>query len=52
MVYKCFDKKTASLTDKSAPGGGIKSMPQNEQLAEELHNPLLKILKKKSIFSI
>ena len=29
MVYKSFDKKTA--------GSGIKSIPQNEQLAEELH---------------
>ena len=28
MVYKFFDKKTA--------GSGIKSIPQNEQLAEEL----------------
>ena len=27
MVYKCFDKKTG--------GSGIKSIPQNEQLAEE-----------------
>ena len=34
MVYKCFDKKTA--------GSGIKSMPQNEQLAEELHKPIKK----------
>ena len=30
MVYKFFDKK--------ATGNGIKPMPQNEQLAEELHN--------------
>ena len=29
MVYKSFDKKTA--------GSGIKSIPQNEKLAEELH---------------
>ena len=32
MVYKFLDKMTASLTDKSAAGSGIKSMPQNEQL--------------------
>ena len=31
MVYKFFYKKTA--------GRGIESMPQNEQLAEELHKP-------------
>ena len=29
MVYKFFDKKTAS--------SGIKSIPQNKQLAKELH---------------
>ena len=33
MVYKFFDKKTA--------GSGIISMPQNEQLAEELHKPII-----------
>ena len=34
MVYKFFDKKTG--------GNGIKSMPQKEQLAEELHKPIIK----------
>ena len=34
MVYKFFDKKTA--------GSGIKSMPQNEQSAEELHKPIIR----------
>ena len=34
MVYKFFDKK--------AGGNGIKSMPQKEQLAEELHKPIIK----------
>ena len=38
MVYKFFDKKTA--------GSGIKSMQQNEQLAEELHKPIIKKFKK------
>ena len=33
MVCKFFDKKTA-VSD-------IKSMPQNEQLAEELHKPII-----------
>ena len=33
MVYRCFDKKTES---------GIKSMPQNEQLVEELYKPIKK----------
>ena len=54
MVYKFFDKKSAgsgvtTLANKST----IKSMPLNEQLTEELHSPLLKILKKeKYILSI
>ena len=34
MVYKCFDKKTT--------GSGIKSMPQNEELAEELQKPIIR----------
>ena len=43
MVYKFANKKTAgsgvtTLTNKSA----IKSMPQNEQLAEELHKSIIK----------
>ena len=43
MVYKCFDKKTA--------GSGIKSMTQNEQLAEELHKPILRKFKKRKVYS-
>ena len=43
MVYKFFDKIAAgsgvtTLANKSA----IKSTPQNEQLAEELHKPIIK----------
>ena len=42
MVYKFFDKKTAgsgvtTLANKSA----IKSIPQNEQLTEELRKPII-----------
>ena len=50
VVYKFFDKKTASLTDKSAAGSGIKSTPQNEKLAEELHKPIIKKLKKRKLY--
>ena len=47
MVYKFFDKKSASLTEKSAKGGGAKNeIKQNEQLAEELHKPINKKFKK------
>ena len=47
MVYKFFDKKTkgrgvTTLTKKSA----IKSIPQNEQSADELHKPIIKKFKK------
>ena len=42
MFYKFFDKKTkgsgVTLSNKSA----IKSIPQNEQLAEELHKPIIR----------
>ena len=42
MVYKFFNKKTA--------GSGIKSIPQNEQLAEEPHKPIIrKFIKKEYI---
>ena len=34
IVYKFFDKKSAS--------SGIKSMKQNEKLAEELHKPIVR----------
>ena len=45
MIYKFFDRKTA--------GSGVKSIPRNEQLADELHKPIIrKFKKKKSIFSI
>ena len=50
MVYKFFDKKTASLTDKSVLGSGIKSMPQNE-LAEELHKPIVRKFKERKVYS-
>ena len=43
MVYKFFDKKTA--------GSGIKSMPQNEQLAEELYKPIIRKFEKRKVYS-
>ena len=43
MVCKFFDKKTA--------GGGIKSMPQNEQLAEEVHKTIIRKFKKIKVYS-
>ena len=43
MDNNFFDKKTADT--------GIKSMPQNEQLAEELHKPIIKKFKKIKVYS-
>ena len=43
MVYKFFDKKTV--------GSGIRSMPQNEELAEELHKPIIRKFKKRKVYS-
>ena len=47
MVYKCFDKKTK--------GNGVtlanKSIPQNEQLAAELHKPIIRKFNKRKIYS-
>ena len=52
MIYKFFDKKTkgscaTNLANKSA----IKSMSQNERLAEELHKPIIRKFKKVKVYS-
>ena len=47
MVYKCFDKKSASLPDKSVSGSDVNiEVTHNEQLAKELHKPIIRNLKK------
>ena len=47
MVYKFLDKKTK--------GSGVtlanKSIPQNEQLAEELHKPIIRKFKRREVYS-
>ena len=48
MVYKFFDKKSASL-DKSK-GSGIINEP-NYQLANELHKPIIRKFKKRKVYS-
>ena len=47
MVYKFFDKKTKG----SGSLHTIKSTPQNEQLAEELHKPIIRKFKKRKVYS-
>ena len=56
MVYKFFDKKSASLMDKSTKGSGVttltdKSVSKNQQLAEELHKPIIRKFKKRKVHS-
>ena len=56
MVYNFFDKKSASLADKSTKGSGVttltnKSLSQNQQLAKELHKPIIRKFKKRKVYS-
>ena len=48
MVYKFFDKKSTSLNKFS--GSGIANEP-NYQLANELHNPIIRKFKKRKVYS-
>ena len=44
MVYKCFDKKSK--------GGGVnREVKNNEQLAKELHKPIIRNFKKRTVYS-
>ena len=55
MVYKIFDLKVASPNKKSEGSGAkhvnTKLIPQNEQLAEELHKPIIKKFEKRKVYS-
>ena len=43
MIYKFFNKTSASLTDKSVSGSGVNiPLKFNEQLAKELHKPIIR----------
>ena len=46
MVYTFFDKKAAGSGVTLANKSAIKSKPQNEQLAEEIHKPIIRKYKK------
>ena len=53
MVYKFFDSKVAS-PDKKSSGSGAKHVntkltPQNQQLAEELHKPIIRKFEKRKV---
>ena len=47
MVHNFFDKKTKG----SGLSHTMKSTPQNALLAEELHKPIIKNLKKRKVYS-
>ena len=55
MVYIFFDSKVASPDKKSERSGAkhvnTKLIPQNEQLADELHKPIIRIFKKGKVYS-
>ena len=51
MVYKCFDKKTKGSGITLANKSAINSIPQNEQLAEELLKPIIRKFKKRKVYS-
>ena len=51
MVYKFFDKKTKGSGVTLANESAVKSIPQNEQLAEELHKPIIRKFKKRKVYS-
>ena len=52
IVYKCFDQKSLGGAVTRADKSVFKSeiMP-NQQLAEELHNPIIRKFKKRKIYS-
>ena len=50
MVYKFFDKKSASFSDKSVSGSGVNiPLKFNEQLADELQKPITRNFKKEKL---
>ena len=46
-----FDKKSASLTDKSVTGGGVANNEIKQNLLKNYTNPLLENLKKRKVYS-
>ena len=52
MVYKFFDKKSASLPDKCVSDSGVNiEVELSEQLAEELHKTIIRKFKKRTVYS-
>ena len=52
MVYKFFDKKLASLPDKSVSGRGVNiNVKPSKQLSVELNKLIIRNLKKRTVYS-
>ena len=51
MIYNFFDKKTKGSGVTLANKSTIKSAPQNEELADKLHKPVIKNFKKREVYS-
>ena len=49
MVYKFFDKKSKGSGAKHV---NTKRIPQNEQLADELHKPIIRKFEKRKVYSV
>ena len=49
QLQKIFDKKSASIADKSAAGSSINSI-SHQQLAEELRNPIIRKFKRRKVY--
>ena len=52
-VYKFFEKKkSALLSDESVSGSGVNiEIKPSKQLAEELHKPIIRKFKKRTVYS-
>ena len=52
MVHNFFDKKTkGSGVTMLANESAVESIPQNEQLTDELHKPIIRKFKKRKVYS-
>ena len=51
MVYKFFDSKVASPVGSGGKRVNTKITSQNEQLADELHKPIIRKFKKRKVYS-
>ena len=51
VVKEVYLEWFINFLTKNTAGSGVKSIPQNEQLAEELHKPIIRKCKKRKVYS-